>query len=92
MIKFILIGIVVFWLLSKIFKYVFRFALIFAGKKVQKEMQKQAQQAASGHSAQHTTQKKTFGNVDVYTSDDNKHKQKKNFEGGEYVDFEEIKD
>jgi len=82
MIKFLLITIAFFYILSKIGGFVFR--RLF-GAATQQAQQQQQQQRAQ-------TKKPSDGNVHIDYAPKKGEKSSKNFDGGDYVDFEEVKD
>ncbi len=98
--KYLLIFLVIAWLLPKVFKFFFRMFLLMMGKKLQKEMAKQGHEGnpfAGNTSAgnpfarqtQSANQQQTeTGNIHVYKNP----QEPREFDGGEYVDYEEVKD
>lgn len=91
MLKFILISIIVIYVMAKLSKYLMRWAFILAGKKLQKEMEKQA--AAQGAYGGHTTDTsyEEVNEMKIYIPREQGKNTPKNFPGGDYVDFEEVK-
>ena len=79
MIKFLLIVIAFFYILSKIGGFVLR--RLFGAAAQQAQQQQRAQ-----------TRKSTDGNVHIDYAPKKGEKSSKNFKGGDYVDFEEVKD
>jgi fructose-specific component phosphotransferase system IIB-like protein len=78
MIKFLLIIIAFFYILSKVGGFIFRTLFGAAAQ--------QAQQQRTH------TKKPSDGNVQIDHAPKNEDKSSKNFKGGDYVDFEEVKD
>ena len=91
MLKFILISIIVIYVIAKVSKYLMRWAFILAGKKLQKEMEKQAAaQGAYAHTAD--TSYEEVNDMKIYVPRKERGKNMpRNFPGGDYVDFEEVK-
>ena len=92
--KYLLIFLVASWLLPKVFKFFFRMFLLMMGKKIQKEMAKQGHEGNPfagnpfGQSQSANRQQTEMGNINVHK----KPQEPKEFDGGEYVDYEEVKD
>ncbi|MFT5917191.1 MAG: hypothetical protein ACJAWV_002845 [Flammeovirgaceae bacterium] len=92
--KYLLILLVIAWLLPKVFKFLFRMFLLMIGRKMQKEMAKQPHEGNSfagqpfAGQPQPTQQQPDTGNIHVYKNP----QEPKEFDGGEYVDYEEVKD
>jgi len=80
MIKFLLIIFVFFFVLSKIGGFVFR---TLFGAAAQRSQQQQNQQS---------TRRPTDGNVQIDYVPKKEEKLPKNFKGGDFVDFEEVKE
>ena len=78
MIKFLLIVIAFFYILSKVGGFIFRTLFGAAAQRAQQQ--------------QRTTRKPADGNVNIDYAPKEDKKSPKNFEGGDYVDFEEIKE
>jgi len=83
MIKFLLITIAFFYILSKIGGFVFR--RLFGAAAQQAQQQQQQQQRAQ-------TKKPSDGNVHIDYVPKKEDKPSKNFKGGDFVDFEEVKE
>jgi len=80
MIKFLLIVFLVSYLLYKVGGFLFRMFFISLTQ----------QQRTSANQKQTKTSRN--GNVDIQFANDQKKRSNKGFEGGEYVDYEEVKD
>lgn len=81
--KFIIISLLLFFIIYKLIGFVFR---ILLGSNVQNR-----QQRYQSH-ARHNNKKPFDGNVNVdYIPRDKKARPNSNFNGGEYVDYEEVK-
>ncbi len=77
-IKFLLIGFLVIYVGSLFVRYALRIILWLLGKKIAKEFKKQ----------QRTRQNpQAEGNIHIIN---NENTQKKNFQGGDYIDYEEV--
>ena len=87
LLKYLLIVFLIFWLISKAWKFLFRGLLWFMGAKTM------AGAAGQGQQQRRTRQRPSDGNVEInYNPKNKKDKNTHNFKGGEYVDYEEVKE
>lgn len=91
-IKFLLISFLILYILSKVWKYIFRGLLWLLGDQVRKQYYERMNEQMNPHS-QRTYKTKKEGEVEVqFNPDKQSKKSKKDFRGGDYVDYEEVKD
>lgn len=92
--KFLLWTFVICYILYKLGGFFMRSMLFLFGRKMQKQY---AQQQANAHNSHnhHYRRKPTDGNVEIDYVPEKEEKKKakhsKNYQGGEYIDYEEIK-
>ena len=85
MLKFIIISVLVIYLIFKLMGFAFK--LMFGAAY---EQQKKAQQAQR---QQHTTKRKApNSNLNIDTPHEKSEKSRKEYQGGDYIDYEEVKD
>ena len=85
MVKFLLILLGVGWLLGQLIRYFFRSKLAQFAKQVNAAAEEQQR------AQRHASRPKDSVNVDFIPKEELE-KRKKNIEGGEYVDYEEVKE
>jgi hypothetical protein len=88
MLKFLIISIAVIYILSKLWKYIFRGLMWLLGEQMRKQAAyQQSHYTHNGHKV------KKEGEIEVQYDPQKEHqKPKKDFRGGEYVDYEEVDD
>ncbi|MEN7549724.1 DUF4834 family protein [Rapidithrix thailandica] len=84
LIKFLIIAIVIIYIISRFAGYFLRVAYWFMGKQIQKEVKKEQERRQGKRSW-------SQGDLKITVSNKNEKKQRKSYNGGEYVDFEEVK-
>jgi hypothetical protein len=85
MIKFILVSAAVLFLLNRFSTQIFSFALWLLGRQLEKEIKKQDAQKQGFNT-------KEYNNTTIFYKNSQSDNYKKNKEnGGDYVDFEEVK-
>lgn len=85
MFRFLLIAFLVGWLFFKVFSFFIR---VFVGGAGQKAYQNQQRQ----YNHQNSQRRTGDVHIDYIPQKEEKEKQRKDFKGGEYVDYEEVKD